>query len=175
MKKTTSCFVAALLSSAAFANTATYYVAMDGDDSAAGTADAPLLSVLTAVTRANESIDGGDDSATIHVAPGTYDLTSEESHISLTNAVAIVGNPDNPAQVVILNNSTSHRAVYLEHASSALKGLTIKRTSGTWDPSDGSGGGLVNMENGIIEDCHIIGLTDQRIKTSMYTACSTID
>ena len=67
MKKTTSCFVAALLSSAAFANTATYYVAMDGDDSAAGTADAPLLSVLTAVTRANESIDGGDDSATIHV------------------------------------------------------------------------------------------------------------
>lgn len=32
MKKTTSCFVAALLSSAAFANTATYYVAMDGDD-----------------------------------------------------------------------------------------------------------------------------------------------
>ena len=157
MKKTTSCFVAALLSSAAFANTATYYVAMDGDDSAAGTADAPLLSVLTAVTRANESIDGGDDSATIHVAPGTYDLTSEESYIMLTKAVAIVGNPDNPAQVVILNNSTSHRAVYLEHASSALKGLTIKRTSGTWDPSDGSGGGLVNMENGIIEDCVIQG------------------
>ena len=159
MKKTTSCFVAALLSSAVFANTATYYVAMDGDDSAAGTADAPLLSVLTAVTRANESIDGGDDSATIHVAPGTYDLTSEESHISLTNAVAIVGNPDNPAQVKILNNSTSHRAVYLEHASSALKGLTIKRTSGTWDPdpSGWSGGGLVHMGNGIIEDCVIQG------------------
>lgn len=159
MKKTTSCFVAALLSSAVFANTATYYVAMDGDDSAAGTADAPLLSVLTAVTRANESIDGGDDSATIHVAPGTYDLTSEESHISLTNAVAIVGNPDNPAQVVILNNSTSHRAVNLKHASSALKGLTIKRTSGTWDPdpSGWSGGGLVHMGNGIIEDCVIQG------------------
>jgi hypothetical protein len=86
----------------------------------------------------------------------------------LTKAIAIVGNPDNPAQVVILNNSTLHRTVYLEHASSALKGLTIKRTSGTWDPSGWSGGGLVNMGNGIIEDCVIQG-------GSLGSSNSTID
>ena len=141
-----------------FSQVKTYYVSTSGSDQNEGSSNSPFATLTFAQSKADAAIADGIESVTINVADGTYDITASESSLNLTNHIYIVGNVTDPSKVIILNNSTTHRAVYLKHPSSSLKGLTIERKSGTWDPSGNwSGGGLVNMGNGLIEDCVITG------------------
>ena len=142
-----------------FSQVKTYYVSTSGSDQNDGSANSPFATLPFAQSKADEAIVAGIESVTINVADGTYDITASESSLNLVNPISIVGNVKDPTKVIILNNSTTHRAVYLEHPSSSLKGLTIERSKSaeTWDPSGWSGGGLINMANGLIEDCVITG------------------
>ena len=149
----------AVLSMTTFSQVKTYYVSTSGSDQNDGSANSPFATLPFAQSKADEAIAAGIESVTINVADGTYDITASESSLNLVNPISIVGNVKDPTKVIILNNSTTHRAVYLEHPSSSLKGLTIERSKSaeTWDPSGLSGGGLINMANGLIEDCVITG------------------
>ncbi len=70
------------------------YVAPDGDDTAAGTASAPLAGIQAAVSRAG--LLPGDDTVYIHVAPGTYFLDAPISiGPSDTRPMVIEGNVEN--------------------------------------------------------------------------------
>lgn len=139
---------------------ADYFVAMGGSDGNAGTADAPFSTLARGLSAANDAIDNrGEPTATVHLADGTYDITDDSEPLLLDHAVTILGRPENPSAVVILNNSTVHRSITIKHDNAAVKGVTFDRTDST--PlviSAFNGGGHVGLNKGLMEDCIIRGM-----------------
>ena len=146
----------AVLSMTTFSQVKTYYVSTSGSDQNDGSANSPFATLNFALSSADSAIATGEGSATIYVADGTYDISEDESHLNLTNAISVIGNTGDPSQVVILNNSTKHRSFYLNHNSAAIKGITIDRTSAE-SLVGVTSGGHINLANGLIEDCVIRG------------------
>jgi hypothetical protein len=146
----------AVLSMTTFSDVKTYYVSTSGSDQNDGSANSPFATLNFALSSADSAIATGEGSATIYVADGTYDISEDESHLNLTNAISVIGNTGDPSQVVILNNSTKHRSFYLNHNSAAIKGITIDRTSAE-SLVGVTSGGHINLANGLIEDCVIRG------------------
>ncbi len=117
----------AFLSAPAIAASVDIYVATaadGGSDGNAGTESTPFLTLSNAVAQVDAAIAGGAESVTIHVAAGTYDIGAYDTQLILTNGITVIGNPSDPAKVIILNNSTTQRSVSLNHASAA-RGVEI--------------------------------------------------
>ena len=132
---------------ASFRRLVDYYVATNGSDSAAGTAEAPFLTISKAIGSADAAValEGGAAIATIHVADGHYTLSGQNM---ITNAITVIGNPASPGSVVLDNSG--HRAFYLNNVAAAVKGVTI---TGTGANVVDTQGGHVWMTSGLLEDC----------------------
>jgi hypothetical protein len=167
--------IVAVLSMTTFSDVKKYYVSTSGSDQNDGSANSPFATLNFALSSADSAIATGEGSATIYVADGTYDISEDESHLNLTNAISVIGNTGDPSQVVILNNSTKHRSFYLNHNSAAIKGITIDRTSAE-SLVGVTSGGHINLANGLIEDCVIRGgklgssveVTDNQLGGNVY-------
>lgn len=71
---------------------ADFFVAPNGNDANAGTAQAPFKTIARALTAANDSINGGMSlTATVRLADGTYDITGDSEPLFLDHAVTILG------------------------------------------------------------------------------------
>ena len=132
---------------------ADFYVATPangGDDSNPGTSAEPFATIGAAITAADAAIvGGGDGSATIHVADGTY----PENSLTLANPITIVGNVSDRAAVKIGGNSAS-RVFELSGAGATLSCLTVQ--GGTTQKTQ-DGGGVYMTGAGVVTNCVVTG------------------
>ncbi len=148
----------ATLACAPLAQAADYYVAMPangGSDSNPGTSVAPFATIGAAITAADAAIVGGDTSATIHVATGTY----SESGLLITNAITIVGATSNPADVMISKNAAI--LVKLSHADAVLRDLTVMTGKSATMNGDS---GMVVVTAGLVDHCILRNATSDTNK-----------
>ena len=131
---------------------ADFYVATDGNDGNPGTSALPFATIGAAITAADAAIvGGGDGSATIHVADGTY----PENSLTLANPITIVGNVSDRAAVKIGGNSAS-RVFELSGAGATLSCLTVQ--GGTTQKTQ-DGGGVYMTGNGVVTNCVVTGVS----------------
>ena len=132
-----------------------YYVAKTGDDGNAGTQGAPFATIAKAITEANAAIDGGADSATIHVGDGTY----AEHTLTLEKPITIVGESgDRDAVIVNANGSASNyrRAFTLNHAAATVSGITVKNGYAKESGNNAGGNILIGANGGVVTNCVVI-------------------
>ena len=128
---------------------AAIYVATTGNDGNPGTKSAPLATIGAAVTAAAAVSAADGWPVMVYVADGEYTLTSK---INVTAPVVIVGNPENPANVVV--NNVGHQAFSFDNVGAALKGVTI--TGAGDNVSDNTvQGGHIELKAGLVEGCVI--------------------
>ena len=95
----------------------TVYVATNGDDSAAGTVDAPFLTISNAVTQL------GANGGTVIVKQGVYRIAKE---ILLTNDVSVLGATGNANDIVLTNSDHSVRRYFtLDSPRACVAGMTM--------------------------------------------------
>ena len=131
------------------------YVATSGDDANHG--GTPALPKKT-IGAAIESLAAIVQTlpCTVHVAPGRYSISTP---ISLTNAVKLIGDDDDPSRVVVTNTAgvdyynQNHRCILLNHADAMVSGMTFKNGN---DYGDG-GNVLVAANGGVVTNCIISG------------------
>ena len=113
------------------------YVATTGDDANDGySSESPKLTIQAAVDTLADAAGHG----MVHVAPGLYQAESSQSTavgagataiIAVTNAIAVVGDGDNPEDVVVRNTSTYNQAqvivLYLNHPGALVANLTAEK------------------------------------------------
>ena len=148
------------------ADASVQYVAMTGDDANDGySAQSPKLTIQAAVDTLAETLGHG----TVHVAPGRYETSSSGSvavsananaNVAVTNAIAVVGDGDNPEDVVVRNTSTFNQAqvivFYLNHPGALVSNLTAENGYRT-APQSGPYGSNVAIDSagGIVSNCVI--------------------
>ena len=139
------------LSFALSATAADFYVAMPadgGDDGNPGTQASPFATIGAAITAADTAISGGDTSATIHVADGTY----AEHSLTLAAPIAIVGESGNRDAVIVDADGASarlRRAFVLNHADARLSGITVRNGY-----MNGAGGNIyIDAAGGTVANC----------------------
>jgi hypothetical protein len=129
------------------------YVATSGDDANHGGTPALPKATIAAAVEALATA-GQSTVCTVHVAPGTYPVTSP---IMVTNAIRVVGCDEDPSRVVVSNASTetgygkNHRLFWLEDANALLSGMTLE--NGFVNIADGKGGGGVYAAAGVVSNC----------------------
>ena len=131
---------------------ADFFVATTGNDGNPGTSALPFKTIGAAITASDAAIVGGDTSATIHVADGTY----MEHSLTLANPITIVGESgDRDAVIVNANGSASNkrRTFTLNHAAATLSGITVK--NGYMNVSGNNAGGniLISANGGVVTNC----------------------
>ena len=118
------------------ADASVQYVATTGDDANSGYfSEAPKRTIQAAVNTLAEAAGHG----TVRVAPGIYQTSINESvaiadgvmaNVALTNAIAVVGDTDNPEDVIVRNTSTYNQAqvivFYLNHPGAFVANLTAE-------------------------------------------------
>ncbi len=114
--------VAALLAGCLPALAADYYVSTDGDDANAGTSSTTAFATLA------HAVEVAMDGDTIHMSSGIYEITSA---ISLTEAIAIVGETGNPEDVVVRNTNKPddynlYRVFEINNAGAVLSGIAVE-------------------------------------------------
>ena len=131
---------------------ADFFVATTGNDGNPGTSALPFKTIGAAITASDAAIVGGDTSATIHVADGTY----MEHSLTLANPITIVGESGNRDAVIVNANGSSsnkRRTFTLNHAAATLSGITVK--NGYMNVSGNNSGGnvLINANGGVVTNC----------------------
>ena len=136
-----------------------YYVSMGGSDANDGT------SRETAFATIAHAVDVAADGDTVRVLAGTYVVSAA---ISVTEAITIVGDTGNPADVVVRNTAgtvtktsgtntdTAHRVFVINNAGAILSGIVAE------DGRAGGGGGdnkganiLIDSNGGTVTNCII--------------------
>ena len=112
----------------------------------------PFKTIGAAITASDAAIVGGDTSATIHVADGTY----MEHSLTLANPITIVGESGNRDAVIVNANGSKdnkRRTFTLNHAAATLSGITVK--NGYMNVSGNNSGGnvLINANGGVVTNC----------------------
>jgi len=150
-------FVAMVLRASALAGD--YYVSTAGSDANDGT------SRETAFATIAHAVDAAADGDTVRVLAGTYEVTAA---ISVTEAITIVGDTGDPADVVVRNTAgtvtktsgtntdTAHRVFVINNAGAVLSGIVAE------DGRAGGGGGdnkganiLIDSNGGTVTNCII--------------------
>ncbi len=140
------------------ARAATYYVATNGNDTAAGTDwTTALLTISNAVAMA----DGGND--VVVLSNGVHYLFDQ---IFITNAIVVRGMTTNRNNVVVNGNfpANTNRCFFLENAGAEVADLTIINGFAAGDEfpygANGSkGGGVYINTNGCVRNCLVTGNT----------------
>ena len=136
-----------------------YYVSTGGNDANNGT------SRETAFATIAHAVDVAEDGDTVRVLRGTYEVPTA---ISVTEALTIVGDTGNPADVVVRNTAgtvtktsgsntdTAHRVFVINNANAIVSGLVAE------DGRAGGGGGdnkganiLIDSNGGTVTNCII--------------------
>lgn len=118
------------------ADASVQYVATTGDDANSGYfPESPKLTIQAAVNTLAEAAGHG----TVHVAKGRYQASINESTavpggvkavVAITDAIAVVGDTDNPEDVIVRNTSTYNQAqvivFYLNHPGAFVANLTAE-------------------------------------------------
>ena len=125
-------------------------------DAAAQNATAPYATAETAAPNIATALAIATDGATIHVAPGTYKVSSP---VNVAAAVAVIG--DSPSAVVVTNTVSAgytpggnHRVFELRNAGAVVAGLTIAGGSG-WGTS--GCGFWISTDGGTVSNCVVSG------------------
>ena len=131
---------------------ADFFVATTGNDGNPGTSALPFKTIGAAITASDAAIVGGDTSATIHVADGTY----MEHSLTLANPITIVGESGNRDAVIVNANGSKdnkRRTFTLNHAAATLSGITVK--NGYMNVSGNNQGGniLISANGGVVTNC----------------------
>ena len=124
---------------------------------AAGAANAatPYATPETAAPNIATALAVATDGATIHVAPGRYKISSV---ISLTKAIRLVGDDEDPSRVVVSNTSgvawgdKHHRCVTVNHAGAVVSGLTIENGQ----DYDNGGNVRIDTNGGMVTNCVLV-------------------
>lgn len=126
------------------ARAATYYVATNGLDTAAGTSWATAVKTLpTAVAKTSPA--GGD---TVVVSNGTYTLTST---LVITNATIISLN--GYTNTFVRSTFRTHQPLFVLRGGGVVDGFTMREYDGA------AGVGVATIENGTLQNCYIRGGT----------------
>ena len=129
------------------------YVATGGSDvTGNGSSGNPYATISNALEKANTAIAGGDTSATIHVADGTY----MEHSLTLANPITIVGESGDRDAVIIdanASNANQRRAFTLNHAAATLSGVTV-RNGYLWSLAGGNI--LIDASGGVVTNCVVL-------------------
>ena len=119
-------------------------------------AEAPYVTWSTAAPNIATALSLATDGATIHVAPGRYTISTP---LSLTKAVELVGDDDNPSRVVVSNTAnvawgnTNHRCILMNHANARVSGMTFENGK-----DYGNGGNVrIDTNGGIVTNCILSG------------------
>ena len=131
---------------------ADFFVATTGNDGNPGTSALPFKTIGAAITASDAAIVGGDTSATIHVADGTY----MEHSLTLANPITIVGESGNRDAVIVNANgsaSNKRRAFTLNHAAAALSGITVKGGYINIGGNNQGGNILISANGGVVTNC----------------------
>ena len=133
------------------------YVSPDGDDANAGYfANAPKKTIAAAVNTLAPTAAASSRRCTVHVAPGRYSISTP---ISLTNAVKLIGDDDDPSRVVVTNTAgvsyydQNHRCILLNHADAMVSGMTFENGK-----DYGNGGNVrIDTNGGVVTNCILSG------------------
>ena len=118
------------------ADASVQYVATTGDDANNGySRESPKLTIQAAV----DTLAAKPGYGTVYVAPGPYERSSTESTavadhvkavVAINSAIAVVGDTDNPEDVVVRNTSMFNEAqvivFYLNHPGALVANLTVE-------------------------------------------------
>jgi hypothetical protein len=129
------------------------YVATTGsDENHGGTPELPKKTIGAAVESLAPIVQTLP--CTVHVAPGRYPISTP---ISLTKAVKLVGDGDDPSYVVVSNtvspnwNNKNFRCLFVNHESAWVSGLTFENGQQYF-----SGGNImIDTNGGVISNCII--------------------
>ena len=125
-------------------------------DAAAANATAPYSTPETAAKTIGAALSLAMDGAKVHVAPGRYNISTP---LSLTKAVRLVGDDDNPSRIVVSNTSgvawgnTNHRCIYINNSAARVSGITFE------NGKDYANGGNVRIDTngGMVTNCILSG------------------
>lgn len=135
---------------------ADFFVATTGNDGNPGTSALPFKTIGAAITASDAAIVGGDTSATIHVADGTY----MEHSLTLANPIAIVGESGNRDAVIVNANGSKdnkRRTFTLNHAAATVSGITVKNGYVDGGGITACGGNVLIDENGgVVTNCVVL-------------------
>lgn len=94
--------------------------------------------------------------ATVHLAPGTYEISSQ---LELTRPVALKGDGGRDAVEITLAAGISTRLLYVNNASAVVSGITFRGGTGINKSGQLKDGGAVAIDagGGTVEDCLITG------------------
>ncbi len=123
---------------------APYYVATNGDDSAAGTSWATAVRTISNGVRLAVAAGAGN---TVWVSNGVYVLTAT---VNLNADVAVRGFGDNRESVIVDGNTNGAYCFYITHAAAVLSTLTITNGMALY-------GAGVTMSAGLVTNCLITG------------------
>jgi hypothetical protein len=145
-------------------NAQDYFVATNGNDSAAGTSwDVPLLTISNAIAKASAG-------QVVAVSNGTYVLTTQ---LLLNKGIKLQG--FGGASNTIIDANASGRIATISSSTAILDGFTLKNGRSTTTSFNGTG---INMTDGTIKNC-IVSLctnTYQYAKgIGVYMTAGTID
>ncbi len=145
------------LAVAASASAADWYVSTAGDDANDGATRETAFATLA------HAVDAATDGDTVRVLAGTYEVSAA---VSVTEAIAIVGDTGDPADVVVRNTAGSetlagvnyeetHRVFVLDNAGAVLAGLAVERGRiGGYNDQKG-GNILIEANGGTVTNCII--------------------
>ncbi len=125
-----------------------YYVASRGSDTTGdGTRNAPFATIAHAVSEAEEGKE-------VRVGAGLYEITEA---ISLTKAIAIIGETGNPEDVVVRNTNqgqyVTSRVFEINHANAVLSGVAVEGGSLS-GVADVKGGNIwIDSNGGMVTNC----------------------
>ena len=149
--------IATLALAAAAAPAADWYVSTAGSDADNGRARATAFATIA------RAVDAAQDGDTVRVLAGTYKVAEA---VAVTNAVAVVGDTGDPADVVVRNTKgpetldataspsvDAHRVFVLDNAGAVLSGLTAERgrIGGLRDSTGGNV--LIDAKGGTVTNC----------------------
>ena len=125
-------------------------------DAAAANATAPYSTPETAAKTIAAALSLAMDGARIFVAPGRYNISTP---LSLTKAVELVGDDDDPSLVVVANTAgvswgnTNHRCILVNHANARVSGMTFENGK-----DYGNGGNVrIDTNGGMVTNCILSG------------------
>ncbi len=148
------------------ADASVQYVATTGDDANDGYfQESPKLTIQAAV----DTLATAPGYGIVHVATGRYERSNSESTavtdsvkavVAINNAIAVVGDTDNPEDVIVRNTSTYNNAqdivFYLNHPGALVANMTAENGHRN-GPQSGPYGGNVAIDSagGIVSNCII--------------------
>lgn len=149
------------------ADAAVQYVATTGDDANSGyTSESPKLTIQAAVDTLADAVGYG----TVHVAPGIYQAQTSYSTavgdgvtavVAITNAIAVVGDTDNPEDVIVRNTSMFNQAqaivLYLSHPGAFVANLTAENGHRNAPVSPFGSNVSIDAAGGTVSNCVLRG------------------